>query len=133
MGWFGKFCFVLLVAAGCLFAPNEMFAYYAWVARILAPLFIIYQMICYIDFGYTMNEWLLEKDMQEDAFLCCNNGGMKWKIFMLLVSIILIVGSLVSLGYLYHFYPAACAFNNRAITTTLLFSLANTLLSISKV
>ena len=39
----------LLIAA--LFAPNDLFAYYAWIARVFAPLFLIYQLIVYIDFG----------------------------------------------------------------------------------
>lgn len=131
--WFGKAFLVLAILGGCLFAPNALFAYYAWVARFLAPLFLVYQMICYIDFGYTTNQELLEKDEAEDDFLCCSNGGMKWKGLMLAVSLTLIVGSLVALGQLYHYYPSSCAFNGTAITTTLVFGLINTAVSISRI
>ena len=49
--WFGKVFLVLAILGVCMFAPNSLFAYYAWVARFLAPLFLVYQMVCYIDFG----------------------------------------------------------------------------------
>ena len=42
------------MATGTLFAPNHLFAYYAWIARIGAPVFLLYQLIIFIDFGYTL-------------------------------------------------------------------------------
>ena len=82
---------------------------------------------------YATNERLLEKDETEDDFFCCTNHGMKWKSLMLVISLTLIIGSIVALGNLYHYYPSSCAFNAAAITTTLIFGLINTVVSISKI
>jgi hypothetical protein len=41
--WFAKAFVLLGIFAGTLFAPNDMFAYFAWVARFIAPLFLLYQ------------------------------------------------------------------------------------------
>ena len=46
---------------------------------------------------------------------------------------LLLAGSISVLSVLYAVWPMACAFNPLAITTTLLFGLGNTLLSISAV
>ena len=43
--WLAKLLFLASVATGTLFAPNHLFAYYAWIARIGAPVFLLYQLI----------------------------------------------------------------------------------------
>lgn len=60
--WFAKISLSLGVMAGTLFAPNDMFAYYAWIARFIAPGFLFYQMISFIDAGYTMNGAMVDRD-----------------------------------------------------------------------
>jgi len=133
--WFGKVLVILAILAGALFAPNDMFAAYAWVARIGAPLFVVYQVICFIDFGYTLNESLLAKDDNNDPFFCCANdgdpGAKKWTAFMLFLTIALFSSAMTGIVLLYHFYPTECAFNNAATTTTLVFSVLNLGITIS--
>jgi len=129
--WAPKACFVLGLFVGMLFAPNDFFAYYAWVARFVAPLFLLYQIVCFLDFGYTVNEALLAKDERRDLFFGCSNGGSAYKGVMLLISLALLLGALVGLGALYHFFPPACPFNATAVTTTLVLGVLNTAVSIS--
>lgn len=132
--WFLKIFFIGALMTAFLFAPNNVLAYYAWIARFIAPLFLIYQAICYIDFGYTINAKLIEKDDNDEDFFCCfNPNGNKWKILMLVISLGLIIASLVCIGLMYHFFPASCAFNALACTTTLIFGLINTAVSISTI
>jgi len=83
--WFGKGLGLTGVVIACLFAPNDLFAGFAWFARIGAPLFVIYQVVCFIDFGYTFSTKVVEKDEREDNFFGLTNHGGKYKGFMLFV------------------------------------------------
>jgi len=75
----------------------------------------------------------VEKDEREDAFFGCDNGGNKYKALILLVCLVLYVGCFSIIGWLYATWPQECAFNSAAITTTLLFNLINTGISVSGV
>lgn len=132
--WLPKLFFLAAVAAGTLFAPNDLFAYYAWIARFIAPLFLVYQLIVYIDFGYTLNATLVAKDDRQDLFFgCSNESGNLYKATNLAMAVVVLAASLCALGVMYAVFPMGCAFNPLAITTTLLFGLGNTALSISPV
>ena len=66
--WFAKVAVLVCAFGGSLFAPNDVFAYYAWVARFAAPLFLIYQFIAFIDMSYSVNSKFIEKDERNDVF-----------------------------------------------------------------
>ena len=105
---------------GTLFAPNELFAYFAWVARFVGPVFLLYQLLLFIDFGYTLNAGLVAKDDRQDLFFGCrNDSGNLYKALNLILAALLLIGSLVVLGAFYALWPAAdgCAFNPLAITS----------------
>eukprot|EP00325_Prymnesiales_sp_UTEX-LB-985_P000107 CAMPEP_0174701982 /NCGR_PEP_ID=MMETSP1094-20130205/6426_1 /TAXON_ID=156173 /ORGANISM="Chrysochromulina brevifilum, Strain UTEX LB 985" /LENGTH=446 /DNA_ID=CAMNT_0015899697 /DNA_START=212 /DNA_END=1550 /DNA_ORIENTATION=+ len=124
--WILKMLFIGAVMGGILFAPNNVLAYYAWIARFIAPIFLLYQANCYVDFGWWISEAWVEKDNEKEAFFCgIPNEGMKWKGFMLILSVGLLTGSITVLGLLYHYFPSGCAFNVLACTTTLIFGLIN--------
>eukprot|EP00316_Scyphosphaera_apsteinii_P011986 CAMPEP_0119327064 /NCGR_PEP_ID=MMETSP1333-20130426/69838_1 /TAXON_ID=418940 /ORGANISM="Scyphosphaera apsteinii, Strain RCC1455" /LENGTH=414 /DNA_ID=CAMNT_0007335541 /DNA_START=168 /DNA_END=1412 /DNA_ORIENTATION=- len=135
--WFAKVLGFAGVLVGTLFAPNDVFAYYAWVARFIAPAFLIYQSICFIDFGYTINTKWVEKDEQESSFLCFGNsfddGGRWWKRVLVITSLFAYAVTFVGVGMMFHFFPQDCAFNPLAIITTLVMALLNTVISLSKI
>ena len=164
--WFFKVTLFAATLVGMLFAPNDLFAYFAWVARFVAPLFLLYQvrppsrtharhsrsalaaaaltqpcvrfaraaqLLIFIDFGYSLNESLLAKDAREDVFFGLENNGFKYHGVILFLSALLYVGAFTAIGLMYSYWPQSCAFNPLAITTTLLFGLLNTGLSISKI
>jgi len=131
--WFGKGLGLTGVVIACLFAPNDLFAGFAWFARIGAPLFVIYQVVCFIDFGYTFSTKVVEKDEREDNFFGLTNHGGKYKGFMLFVCFLLVVAAFAATAVLYSVYPRECAFNNAAVTTSLLFSLINFGITISPI
>lgn len=130
--WFLKSFVIVALLAAMLFAPNDMFAVYAWIARFIAPLFLIYQFIICIDFAYSLNAKLLEKDERMDNFFGLNNEGQKYQCFMLLVSLGLYGGCFTAIGFMYALWNQDCPFNPTAITITLLFGIFNTLVSIIK-
>ena len=138
--WYAKALGLAGVFVGALFAPNEFFAYYAWIARVVSPVFLVYQLIVYIDVGYTLNRRLCDLDDQVPParlpaypWGCPNESGYAYRKLMLALSLLLIVGALTALGCLYAWYPPSCAFNATAVTTTLLFGLLNTALAVSPV
>ena len=47
----GKFLFVGAVFVGTIFGSDQLFSYYAWVARFVSPFFLFYQMVYFIDLG----------------------------------------------------------------------------------
>lgn len=135
--WMAKILGTVFVLIGCLFAPNDLFAYYAWVARFIAPAFLVYQVVSFIDFGYTMNNKMVESDdaVPPAGLLCfSNSNGTVWKKLNLLLCAVLYTGVLTAWILMFRFFPmSSCSFNPMAVITTLLFVLSTTALSISKV
>ena len=130
--WFFKVCALAATLAGSIFAPNDLFASYAWIARFVSPLFLLYQLLIFIDFGYSMNDKLVQADERMDDCCFMDNQGFKHHCLILVISLLLYVVAFTAIGLLYAFWPMSCAFNPLAITTTLLFGLLNTAVSISK-
>ena len=131
--WFGKLTVLVGVIVGTLFAPNTLFAAYAWVARFVAPLFLIYQLLIFIDFGYSMNDLLLAKDERQDVFFGLENEGFKYHGVILVLSTLLYAAAFTGIALMYATWEMACTFNPLAISTTLLFGLVNTTIAISKI
>ena len=130
-----KVVVIAVFFVSAIFASNDTLAVYAWIARFISPLFLFYQMASYIDFGYTLNEAWVEKDERREPFLWVidNASGVKWKVLLVVSSLVMLIGSVVGIGLMYHYYPMDCAFNPLALSTTLVWVLLNTLLSVSKV
>jgi len=131
--WGPKVFLILAIGASAIFMPNDVFAVYAWISRFVAPLFILFSLTMFIDFGYKTSNYFVEKDEREDVFFGCANGGNTYKVVLLLASICLVVGSCVASGYLYANDYASCGFGMAAITTNLVFSIINVIIGLSKV
>ena len=131
--WFGKLVALVGILAGTLFAPNDLFAAFAWVARFVAPLFLLYQLLIFIDCGYSLNDSLIAKDERQDVFFGLENEGFKYHAVILVLATLLYAGAFTGIGLMYAHWELSCAFNPLAITTTLLFGLAYTAVSISKI
>lgn len=130
--WLFKLAIVAGVFVGSIFAPNDMLAYYAWFARFIAPIFMLYQMIMFIDFGYRVNETLVAKDEQLDNFLCCNNEGFRYKGTLVFLSAVLFICSIVGTVLLYIYFPSGgCPVNGLVISLNLILFILNTAISVS--
>ena len=130
--WIGKILLIGALLAACVFIENETFAVYAWIARCIAPFFLIYQLVFFIDFGYRTNARWVEYDEEEVNFLGCTNGGFKWKGYLLSLSALMFAGCILGISFMYRHWDTGCAFNVIAITSTAAFWVLNTLLSLSK-
>jgi len=132
--WLVKFVAVGSIFAATLFMPNDVFAYFAWIARFVAPLFLLYQIIVFIDFGYTMSEKCVQRDEDQSQLLCLPNSGNKYKGIMLVCSIVLILGSIAASGVMFSYFPVAgCAINGVLNSTNLVLVLLHTAIAISPI
>lgn len=137
--WWLKILFIAGVLVGCFFAPNDVFAVYAWIARFVAPFFLLYQIIIFIDFGYTMNNKLVAKDERQDRFCCCpNGGGWLWRALLIVASLLLFAAAGTGAGLLYYYFPMGlpdweCFFNPLAVSSALVLSLLTTAVSLSAI
>ena len=88
-----------------------------------------------IDFGYNTNTLFVEKDEAEDVFFGCSNGGNTYKIFLLLLTLILYVGSFAGTGYMYSQFKGGgdCTFNTLAITTNLVLGIVTSVIGMTKI
>jgi hypothetical protein len=135
--WFLKIVFLLLLLVGTVFMSADSLAVYSMVARYVAPFFMLYQLVMFIDFGYRLNSYLLDRDDAQKNLLCVANGsGALHQKWMLTSTILIYLAILAGIGWMYStFNPddggqdggaASCSFNVAIITTTLLFVLLNT-------
>ena len=132
--WIGKVLILICAFVGSLFASNDLFASCAWIARFIAPLFMIYQLIILIDCGYSTNTWLIEKDEREDVFCGLSNNGFKYHGVILVLAALFYVFAIGLIVFMFAWWPmGACAFNPLAVITTLLFGVLNTVVSLSKI
>jgi len=133
--WLGKILVLAALFAGALFLPNDVFGVYAWVARFVAPLFILFMLIMFIDFGYNTNTLFVEKDEAEDVFFGCANGGNTYKAFLLLLTLLLFAAAFTGTGFMYSQFPGGgdCAFNTLAITLNLVFGIVTSAIGMTKV
>eukprot|EP00310_Coccolithus_braarudii_P018553 CAMPEP_0183353442 /NCGR_PEP_ID=MMETSP0164_2-20130417/33256_1 /TAXON_ID=221442 /ORGANISM="Coccolithus pelagicus ssp braarudi, Strain PLY182g" /LENGTH=427 /DNA_ID=CAMNT_0025526111 /DNA_START=11 /DNA_END=1294 /DNA_ORIENTATION=- len=134
--WIGKVLAFAAVLFATLFMPNDVFAYFAWVARFVAPGFLVYQMIFFIDFGYRVNTKLVEWDepATQRRFLCSDNeDGVWFKRLLLFISLACFLATFAGVGLLFHYFHQGCQFNPLAISLTLILLLINTVISVSKI
>jgi len=132
--WFLKIVCMLLLLVGTAFMPADSLAEYSMVARYVAPFFMLYQLIMFVDFGYRLNSYLLDRDDAQKNLLCVANGsGALHQKGMLAATILIYLAILAGIGWMYSaFNPdgaehsVRCSFNVAIITITLLFVLLNT-------
>ncbi len=140
--WFAKIVFIAALLVATAFMSADSLAEFSSVARIVAPFFLLYQLVMFIDFGYRLNDWLLSRDEDNANLLCIgNDSGNLYKKWMLFTTIVTYIGIFVGFGFMYSVFPSqvsyfdepteqdvtlACSFNTGITTVTLLFVLLNT-------
>ncbi|KAL3926240.1 MAG: hypothetical protein SGPRY_003389 [Prymnesium sp.] len=133
--WLAKILVLVGLFASTLFLPNDVFAVYAWIARVIAPIFTFFMLTMFIDFGYSTNSLFLEKDEAEDLFFGCENNGNAYKITLVLLSLSLFGGAFTGSAFMYSRFPGGgdCGFNTLAITTNLVFGIITSLIGLTKI
>lgn len=59
--WPLKFCLWIFLLGICFVMPNSAMSGYGQFARVLAGIWLLFQIIILLDFIYDVNEWLLKK------------------------------------------------------------------------
>jgi len=133
--WIAKLLVLLGVFAGSLFLSNDVFAGYAWAARVISPIFTFFMLTMFIDFGYNTNALFVEKDEQEDVFCGCSNGGNTYKIVLIVFTLLLYAGAFTGTGYMFSHFGSggSCGFNTLALTTNLIFGIVNSFIGLTKI
>lgn len=105
--------------ASTFWMPNSALNGFGQAARVFSGLFIILQLVIILDFIYSVNEWLVERE--------------RCAFTLVSATVLLICGSLVGIGFLYNFYAPrpSCSLNIWYITSILLFFLVYGFISIS--
>ena len=121
-GWFAKLIIFALIVVGFYYTDAVTFNNYAWAARILAFLYLIFQQVILIDYAYTVNERCVTHatDHEENANV--------WFGLLLFASIVLFVGSFVAIGIMY--WQFSCSDSNVIISLTLIFIVLSTLIQL---
>lgn len=118
--WHLKFLAWLVLNGLPFLFPNPVIIAYAWVARIGSGLFLVVQMVILLDFAAAWNDSWVSKHSEN------------WLYALLAVTVISYSGSLVVIGFLYHWYGAHkdCSLNTTLITLTLVMALAFSMVSV---
>lgn len=88
-------------------------------ARVFSGIFIVLQLVIILEFVYVVNEWLLERE--------------KCAFTLVVATLLMIAGSFVGIGFLYHYYApsSSCSLNIWFITSAILFFLVYAGISVS--
>jgi hypothetical protein len=127
--WFLKAFVVFALLVSTLFISNETLVGYREAARYLSVLFLLMQILLLIDFGYTLNEKMIERDDASEY-----DGVCGWKMAIIVLAGLMYLGCIVAwvLMYVYFGLPE-CPAQQTLISLTLLGSLALTAISCSKI
>ncbi|KAG9407350.1 hypothetical protein AC1031_002080 [Aphanomyces cochlioides] len=136
-------CFQLpmyaIIFTGSYTIPNGFFYGYAWVARVASVLFILLQLVIIIDTVYYVRDYLITKMEASNAdervsllsYSQTSSYGWFWKSAFFALVLLTLGGSLVGIGFLYHYF-AKCTLGYvfpsitlGAIIITAVFSITN--------
>ncbi|ETW05185.1 hypothetical protein H310_04180 [Aphanomyces invadans] len=141
-------CFQLplygVMFVGSFTIPNDFFYGFAWVARVASVGFLVLQVIIIIDTTYNVRDYLLDKidashadervsllSFDERSTLSCSRyRSWFWKALFFGLVLGALGGSLVGVGFLYHYYDI-CQIGHVFTTVTLVASAVVTGLSVT--
>jgi len=127
--WFLKVFFLFAVLVSTLFIDNEAMSQYREVARYASLLFLCLQIVLLIDFGYRMNEWMVEKDEQSESESPCT-----WKVCILVSAAVLYIASIVMWVFEGNFFAKEGCHPQKAILAiTIILTVLLSVLSCTKI
>ena len=119
-----------------LLVPDASVLQYAEAARVFSVLFLLSQVVILIDLVYSAHYALLAKMDARDAELRAADWAPGifsncWKVLYFFKAVGLLVGSLVVLGLLFHWFGNACPLNNFFIAQTIAVGVALTVVAVT--
>ena len=119
-----KILFVLALTVLMLFVHNDYLFYYVKVSSYLSVVFLIYQSIILIDFGYTWNEFWVEK---------YENGTTFYGILLIVFSLLFVAVDIFLLKLnINEFWIDGCSFNKLSIIFAIVLSIVFVVLVLLK-
>lgn len=115
---FRPLVFIALLVVS-FFIPDNFYVVFAWFCLVLSVLFLIAQLMILLEFAYSMNARWVESEEQ------------RYAIGLAVVTGALFVGSLVTVGFMYHWFGAGpCQTGQGFVSMTLVAAVLYTFLSI---
>jgi hypothetical protein len=131
--WCLKWSLLALFVTGLFFVPVATVAWFVPVARLVSALFLVLQIVAFIDAAYHWNTWVVQHiDAVGGAGGAGGAGTNPWMVGALSCCAALTLFSVVSLVLLYVYY-GTCPVANLFITTTALVTLGVTLCQLHSV
>lgn len=130
--WGVKFLLYLLGLVGTIFIPNDplFLQIYMQTARIGGSFFLVFQQLVLIDMAYNINEGLVSKADEEERVE--PGSGKKWLGLILAICGVLYIGSMVVIGFLFHFFKGSdCSENTAFLSVTIVMSVILTIVQLS--
>lgn len=118
--WPAKYVLYLFLCGISVIIPNEplFVPHYRNIAIIGAIIFICIEQIILLDMAYNWNESWVEKSNKADAEEGYEGAGKKWLIAILMSCCILFLGSIIAIGFMFHYFQG-CDTNIIFISITL--------------
>mmetsp|Transcript_47075 Transcript_47075/g.87734 ORF Transcript_47075/g.87734 Transcript_47075/m.87734 type:complete len:379 (+) Transcript_47075:251-1387(+) len=117
--WYLHAILLFLLTVTFLWVPSSVIRGYFEVARVLGAMFLVMQLLALLEFVYSLNEALLER--QSRVLM----------VYAAFASIIMYLGALGVIGGMYHVYAPepTCAFNIFLLTFTIMLAVVYTAIS----
>jgi Serine incorporator (Serinc) len=123
-GFLVKFSIVIGVTIGLLFVNNSYLSVYVQFSTFVSLIFLVYQSIALIDFGYIWSETWVEK---------YSNGATFYGILLILASMLLLTTNIAALFVNFtNFWLEGCYYNKLNLSFNVLFIIAVLVLVILK-
>lgn len=125
--WLIKLAFLVLGSVGVFFIPNPFFEVFGWIALVASGIFIIIQLLLFIDFAHSWAEkWIGNLEESED-------GDRRW-FWALMgatgVLYLICIALVIVMSYFFASDPAACQANVAFISINVILCFAIGILSI---
>ena len=135
-GWLAKLVLYVVLLGLTLLVPDANVLQYAEAARVFSVLFLLSQVVILIDLVYSAHYALLAKMDARDAELRAADWAPGifsncWKVLYFFKAVGMLVGSLVVLGLLFHWFGNACPLNNFFIAQTIAVGVALTVVAVT--
>lgn len=126
--WLLKLLLYVALLGISLAISNDFYETYGQIARYGSIVFLVIQVVVFIDLAYTLHEWLLHKIEARDKAM--DEAGWQpgvfsncWKMLYLLVSGACVVASIASLGVMFKYF-GQCSLMQFFIAQTLIVGVA---------
>eukprot|EP01015_Nassula_variabilis_P012851 TRINITY_DN204_c0_g1_i3.p1 TRINITY_DN204_c0_g1~~TRINITY_DN204_c0_g1_i3.p1 ORF type:complete len:461 (-),score=20.80 TRINITY_DN204_c0_g1_i3:103-1485(-) len=125
-GWFAKIVIVFLIFFGLMFVPNKYILYYAEVSQYFGVVFILFQIVMWVDLFYSWGEkWIAYYDESREMQESC------WKYSIIITTVLMYAGSIYLIIMSFKWFNGeGCSDNVIKIVTTIVIIILIAILTV---